>query len=209
MTYSIVARCARTGQLGVASATFSLACGARNEGARPGVGVSRTQAFPKRSNDPLVLNILQLGFGPRKAMELVAENDPDFEYRQMGIVTPDGGVAMHTGSMARPWAGHRTGEDFAAFGNILVGPQVIDGIVAGFQAEPAEDLAERLLQAIEGGRDAGGQVGVSGHVTERSAWVRIIDRGFTPLLDLRVDVHTSAVHHLRHIYSEFLAEQGN
>jgi uncharacterized Ntn-hydrolase superfamily protein len=207
MTYSIVARCARTGRLGVGSATFSLACGARSEGARPGIGVSRTQAFPKRANDPLVLNIMQLGFSPKEAMRMVAANDPDFEYRQMGIVSPDGAVAMHTGNMARPWAGHEVGADFAAFGNVLAGRQVIEGIAAGFQAQPEADLADRLLRALEGGRDAGGQMGASGHITERSAWIRVIDRRFTPLVDLRVDVHASAVDQLRHIYTEFLVQE--
>jgi uncharacterized Ntn-hydrolase superfamily protein len=206
VTFSIVARCARTGHLGVGSATFSLACGARSEGARPGVGASRTQAYPKRSNDPLVLNIMELGFSPREAMRMVASNDPDFEYRQMGIVSVDGGVAMHTGSKARPWAGHHVGTDFAAFGNVLTGPQVIEGIVAGFVSQPESDLADRLLRALEGGRDAGGQIGANGHIPERSAWIRVIDRSFAPLIDLRVDVHTSAVDRLREIYIEFLAQ---
>ncbi len=93
------------------------------EGARPGVGVSRTQAFPKRSNDPLVLNVLALGFDAEQAMQWVAANDPDFEYRQMGMIKLGGGVAMHTGAMARPWAGHQTGADFAASATFCADPR--------------------------------------------------------------------------------------
>lgn len=209
MTFSIVARCPRTGHLGVASATFSLACGARSEGARPGLAVSRTQAFPKRTNDPLALNLLTLGFSPKAAMAMVEENDPDFDYRQMGIVAADGRVAMHTGGHARPWAGHHVGSGFCAFGNILAGPQVIEGIVAGFTSDPDIDLDERLLRAIEGGRDAGGQLGMQGtHVTERSAWLRVIDEAYAPRIDLRVDEHESAVHEIRRIHAVFLAEVG-
>lgn len=207
MTYSIVAHCPRTGRLGVASATFSLACGARSEGARPRVAISRTQAFPKRTNDPLALNLIELGLRPERAMALVAEDDADFEFRQMAIVAADGTLAMHTGGRARPWAGHRTGAGFCAFGNILAGPQVIEGIVAGFQSEASLELDERLLRALEGGRDAGGQIGMKGtHVTERSAWLRIIDDGYAPRLDLRVDQHESAVHEIRRIHGLYLAE---
>ncbi len=209
MTFSIVARCERTGYLGVASATFSLACGARSEGARPGVAVSRTQAFPKRTNCPLALNLVALGFRPAEAIALVEENDPDFEYRQMAIIAPTGPVAMHTGAKARRWAGHRTGEHFAAFGNILAGPQVIEGMVAGFESDPGVDLGERLLRAIEGGRDAGGQIGLQGHVTERSAWVRVVDDAYAPRIDLRVDWHDSAVHELRRIHSALLRERAD
>lgn len=207
MTFSIIARCPRTGHLGVASATFSLACGARSEGARPGVAISRTQAFPKRSNDPLALNLVALGFQPAAAMAVVEEDDGDFDYRQMAIVATDGSLAMHTGSHARPWAGHHAGPGFCAFGNILAGPQVIAGIVAGFQRDPALDLDERLLRALEGGRDAGGQVGMKGtHVTERSAWLHVIDDGYAPRLDLRVDAHESAIHEIRRIHARYVAE---
>ena len=45
MTYSIIARCPRTGRFGVGSTTFSMACGRRNESVRPNVGISKSQAF--------------------------------------------------------------------------------------------------------------------------------------------------------------------
>ena len=38
MTYSIIARCPRTGRLGIGTTTTSLACGRRNESVRPNVG---------------------------------------------------------------------------------------------------------------------------------------------------------------------------
>lgn len=195
MTFSIVARCARTGRLGSASTTFSLACGARSEGVRPGIGVSKVQANPKRSIDVFAGNMLALGFRPERVLQLIEANDPDFEYRQIGLIAPDGPAVAHTGPRARDWAGHRIGPDCAAFGNTLRGPQVVDGIVAGFLAEPEAPLEHRLLRALEGGRDAGAQH----HGGERSAWLRVVDRWEMPLLDLRVDRHTHAVHALRRV----------
>ena len=53
MTYSIIARCPRTGRFGVGSTTFSMACGRRHESVRPNVGISKSQAFYLRYVDPL------------------------------------------------------------------------------------------------------------------------------------------------------------
>ena len=65
MTYSIIARCPRTGRFGVGSTTFSMACGRRNESVRPNVGVSKSQAFYLRYVDPLALNMLAQGYTPQ------------------------------------------------------------------------------------------------------------------------------------------------
>ena len=74
MTFSIIGRCARTGQLGVASATFSIACGRRNESVMANVGVSKSQAFYLRQVDVTVLKMLQQGHAPQSIMnQLQAE----------------------------------------------------------------------------------------------------------------------------------------
>jgi len=207
MTYSIVARCRRTGQLGVSSATFSLACGARNESARPGIGVSKSQAYPKRINDLIALHLMEQGMAPAGIMDVLAENDPDFAYRQIGMIDARGRIGMHTGPKSRPWAGHSIGEHCVAFGNILSGEAVPAAIRAGFERDEEKTLAERLVAALEGGRDAGGQAnGKGGTLIERSAWVRVIDEDAVPLVDLRVDRSRTAIAELRRIFTEFSRE---
>lgn len=203
MTYSIVARCARTGRLGIGTSTFSLACGSRSESVRPNVGICKSQAFYKRPVDPLALNLLAQGLTPGRVMGMLEANDPDFEYRQIGMIDRDGQAVAHTGPKTRPWSGHRCGPNHAAFGNVLAGPQVVDGIVAGFHAEPDADLEFRLLRALEGGHDAGGQLGPDGPVTERSAWLRVVDRHDYPIFDLRVDRHPTAIAELRRVFEEY------
>lgn len=42
MTYSIIARCPRTGQLGIGITTYSIAVGGRSEGIRADAGVCKT-----------------------------------------------------------------------------------------------------------------------------------------------------------------------
>ena len=73
MTYSIIARCPRTGRFGVGSTTFSMACGRRNESVRPNVGVSKSQAFYLRRVDPFVLNMLAQGHTPGHIAELLEQ----------------------------------------------------------------------------------------------------------------------------------------
>lgn len=203
MTYSIIARCPKTGRLGLGITTFSIAAGGRCEGILAGVGICKTQAYVNRGNDPLAIELLAQGFTPVHVMSQLAANDPDHDYRQIAIMDRDGNGVGHTGSGTRPWSGHKVGPGYVAFGNVLAGPQVVDAIVAGFLADPDAALEFRLLRALEGGRDAGGQVGAQGHLTERSAAIRVVADPDYPEIDVRVDLHDDAVVELRRVLEEF------
>lgn len=203
MTYSIIARCPRTGRFGVGTTTFSLACGRRNESLRPNVGVSKSQAYYLRRVDPFALSLLAQGYTPAHIARLLEEDDPDFEYRQFGIIDRESNVFAYTGPGIGQWAGQQVGPYYAAYGNGLAGPETVEGIVAGFMSDPDAPLEERLLRGIEGGRDAGGQRFQGRHRPERSAWLRVVDRLDWPQIDLRVDMHDRTVAELRRIFEEF------
>jgi uncharacterized Ntn-hydrolase superfamily protein len=203
MTYSIIARCPHTGRFGVGTTTFSLACGRRNESVRPNVGISKSQAFYLRRVDPFVLNLLAQDHTPAYIAKLLEADDPDFEYRQFAIIDRESNVHVHTGAGIGQWAGHRVGPYYAAYGNGLAGAQTVEGIVAGFMSDPDAPLEERLLRGIEGGRDAGGQRSKGVHRPERSAWLRVVDRLDWPQIDLRVDMHETAVEELRRVFDAF------
>ena len=203
MTYSIIARCPRTGRFGVGSTTFSMACGRRYESARPNVGISKSQAFYLRYVDPLALNMLAQGYAPQHIMRTLAADDPDFDYRQFGIIDRESNVVAHTGPGCGKWAGHTVGPYYAAYGNGLAGPQTVAGIISGFLKLPDAPLDERLRMALEGGRDAGGQMSKGIPRPERSAWIRVIDRLDHPEIDVRVDLHDKTVAELRRILEEF------
>jgi uncharacterized Ntn-hydrolase superfamily protein len=214
MTYSIIGRCARTGRLGLGITTFSLAVGGRCEGVAANIGVCKTQAFPNRTNDPLGIKLLAEGFLPARIMEMFAANDGEHDYRQIAIMDRDGRIAAHTGLGTRGWSGHQIDTDCVAFGNGLVGPQVLAGLIAGFETRPDDPLEYRLMRAIEGGRDAGGQGNATTHKPERSAAIKVVDRLDYPDIDVRVDVHPTAVEELRRVleefklYEEFYRERG-
>ena len=76
MTYTVIARCGRTGQLGIGIATYSLAVGGYCPAIRGGLGAVSTQAFVNLKLGTLALRLLDLGFGPGKAMaELLADGE--------------------------------------------------------------------------------------------------------------------------------------
>jgi len=203
MTYSIIARCPRSGRFGVCTTTFSLACGRRNESVRPNVGVSKSQAFYLRRVDPFVLNLLAFGHTPGYIARILEQDDADFDYRQFAIIDRESNVYAHTGAKIGQWAGHETGPTYAAYGNGLAGPETVAGIVAGFMSDPDADFEERLLRAIEGGRDAGGQRFKGMRRPERSAWLRVVGELDWPQIDLRVDMHDDTVAELRRIFELF------
>jgi len=203
MTFSIIARCPDTGRLGLGITTFSIAAGGRCEGIRFGTGICKTQAYVKRDNDLIALELLEQGMTPAGVMAALKADDPDHDWRQIAIIDREGRTCAHTGPGCRPWAGHHEGDGFVAFGNVLAGQEVLDGIVAGFLADPGAALEFRLLAALEGGRDAGGQVGNDGHLTERSAAIFVASEPDHFDIDVRVDLHDDAVTELRRVLEEF------
>ena len=162
MTYTIVARCPETNALGVGIATYSLGVGGYCPFLARGLAALSTQAFANPTLGPIALDALKDGKSPDNVMRLLAESDPGFSYRQVAIVGADGAVAMHTGDTCRPFAGHVVGDGYAAFGNVLAGEHVVAAIAKGFETSKGQRLDERLMLALEAGRDSGGQAGGDG-----------------------------------------------
>ena len=203
MTYTVLGHCPQTGRLGIGIATFSITVGLYCNGVRAQTGVTMSQAFVNQSNNRLALRLLEQGRTPPAVLAELLANDRDGEYRQIGVIDRDGMAVAHTGPRTRGWSGHVTGPGFVAFGNGLVGPGVVDAIAAGFQAEPEADLEHRLLMGIEAGRAAGGQGTPQRGKTERSAALVVYSRHAYADIDLRVDLHPSAIVELRRVYGEY------
>jgi uncharacterized Ntn-hydrolase superfamily protein len=204
MTYSIIARCPRTGQLGIGIASYSIAIGMYCDGAvRANTGVTLTQGFPHPRNNYLAINLLAQGRTAVQALTELVSNDPDSEYRQIAIVDRENNAVAHTGANVSKWAGHRIGKGYVAFGDVLAGQQVVDAVGADFEAAPDAGLDERLLAALEAGRDAGGMAGGKGRLPERSAAMIVWGNRTYNEVDLRVDMHDRAIEELRRIYFDY------
>jgi uncharacterized Ntn-hydrolase superfamily protein len=170
----------------------------------PHKAVLSTQAFANPALGPIAVQALDEGTSPADVISHLETGDAGFDYRQVSIVPTAGAPVMHTGKHCRVWAGHAVGQDFAAFGNVLCGSEVVDAIAEAFRGSTGQDLGERLLLALEAGRDAGGQSAANGaHLEERSAALIIRGGDIVEDIDLRVDSSADAVTELRPIYKQY------
>jgi uncharacterized Ntn-hydrolase superfamily protein len=193
-----VGRCPDTGRLGVATATRSLAVGVRVPHVAPRLGAVAIMAIADERLGHRALQLLAQGNKAPAVVEALVAGDPNAEYRQLGVIDDDGFIAARTGKRNRDFAGHRIGENHIALGNVLVGPHVLDAIESGFIARPGDVLEDRLMAALEAGRDAGGQ-----HGGQRSAAILVYGAKTFAEVNLRVDLHREPVGELRRIYDEY------
>ena len=199
MTFSIVALDPATGDLGVAVQSKFLAVGAVVPWARAGVGAIATQAFANVAYGPDGLAALAGGLAADAALVRLLADDDLRDERQIGIVDARGRSASHTGPHCFAWAGGRTGPGFAAQGNILAGPGVVDGLadtfLAGGRPFP-ELLVECLVAADAAGGDRRGRESAALLVVRAAGgyggWN---DR----LIDLRVDHHDDPIGELERL----------
>lgn len=204
MTYTVIAQCPDTGRLGCGIATYSLGVGGYCPFFARGKAVLSTQAFANPALGPLAVQALEAGEDVPATLKLLAEADPGYAYRQIGIVDSSGAVAMHTGASTRSWAGHHIGKGFAAFGNVLAGAHVVDALAAAFEASAGRSLDQRLLASLEAGRDAGGQASGDGaHLPERSAALTVQGGDIVEDINLRVDLDDDAVTALRRVHAGY------
>jgi uncharacterized Ntn-hydrolase superfamily protein len=194
-TFSISARCARTGMLGVAVSTAVPGVGGICPFVRAGVGAISTQSWvnPYLGIDGLAL--LADGLNAQQTLEKLMADDPRRDVRQIGIVDADGGSAAWSGAQCTDWFGHVTGEDFAVQGNMLVGEATIKAMADAFERTVALDLPERLVVVLEAGQAAGGD-----KRGRQSAALLVYHREDYPHLSLRVDEHPHPVAELRRVF---------
>lgn len=193
-TFSLIGRCERTGMLGIAIATSEMAVGSRCIHVAAGVGAIITQASTNPRLGHLGLNLLRAGYSAPRVLKEIAESDQFVERRQLGCLDATGLGAARTGSGNRPWAGHLVNRNVVAAANAVVGAQVAEAMCETFQLHPDLALWERLLDALEAGKHAGGQP--DGEV---SSGLFVVDREPYAMVDLRVDLHPQPVAELRRL----------
>jgi uncharacterized Ntn-hydrolase superfamily protein len=86
------------------------------------------------------------------------------------------------------------GPDYVVTGNVLVGEKVVQDMAKTFQATSGQELEERLLKAVEAGRDAGGQ-----EEGQTSCALVVYDTHTFPIVNLRVDVALEPIGEMRKI----------
>ncbi len=195
MTFAIAARCAETGRLGVAISTRSIAVSSRCPFIAPGLGLVVTMQRTDPRLGPLGLKLLGLGYSAKKTLDEIAASDPGIEHRQVCVIDRDGNAAARTGNKHRVWSGAIVEKNLVPMGNNLTSEKTAADMRDAWHATKGRLLEERLLIALEAGRDAGGQNG-----GQHSAGLHSYDREIYAYVDLRVDEHAEPIAELRRIY---------
>jgi uncharacterized Ntn-hydrolase superfamily protein len=202
MTFSIVARCGRTGQFGMAISSSSPAVAARCAHVRAGVGAVASQNITDPALGPLVLDRLEAGLSALEALEAVTTGRAFIDYRQLLVVDGTGATAIHSGGQVLGVWGEARATDCAAGGNLLAGELVPLAMVEAFAGSQGH-LAERLMLALESGLQAGGEAG-----PVHSAGLKVADRLPWPLVDLRIDWAEDPVGMLRAAWEVYAPQMG-
>jgi uncharacterized Ntn-hydrolase superfamily protein len=196
MTFSVVAHCRRSGQFGVGIATYSPNVGGRCPVVVPGRGAASVQAVANPHLTLLAGRLIAEGLAAEKVADELQASDPYPEYRQISVVDCYGRGHAVTGSKNPQWCGHHAGDGFVCAGNVLAGAQVVDSMARAFEASREETLAERLMRAVEAGRDAGGQP-----EGQNSSALLVYDRYPFPIVDLRVELNDAPEQELRRLWN--------
>jgi uncharacterized Ntn-hydrolase superfamily protein len=200
-TYSIAACDLGAGQWGVAVQSKFPAVGSVVSWAEPHVGAIATQAYANPRYGPEGLALLREGLRAEEVVERLTSADDGRDHRQVGIVDREGGAATYTGKECYDWAGGRTGNGYAAQGNILVSKETVDGLADTFEATAGKSLADRLLDCLDAAQAAGGD-----RRGQQSAAILVVEKdgGYANLsdtiVDLRVDDHERPLEELRRLY---------
>ena len=162
-TFSIIARDAKTGELGLGVQSKAFAPGNRVVHIKGGVGVIAHQASSNPMYGEMGLMLLERGLTPQQALDLMVRADAGRESRQVSILDSQGRGATHTGSGPNDWKGGRCGPNYCVQANIMVGPEVVDALEKTFLGTEGKPLADRLMDALDAGQAAGGDArGVQG-----------------------------------------------
>jgi uncharacterized Ntn-hydrolase superfamily protein len=200
MTYSIVARDPAASQWGVAVQSKFLSVGSVVPWAEANVGALATQAYANPQYGPDGLALLREGHNAAEVVEQLVAADDGRNERQLGVVDRNGSSAAYTGPGCLDWAGDRTGENYAAQGNILVSRETVDALVETF-VSTSGTLARRLLDCLQAAQTAGGdkrgqQSAALLIVQERGGYGEMSDL----VCDLRVDDHERPIDELARLY---------
>jgi uncharacterized Ntn-hydrolase superfamily protein len=200
-TYSIAACDLEARQWGVAVQSKFLAVGSLCPFAEPDVGAIATQSFVNPRYGPDGLALLRQGLTADEVVERLTAADDGRDQRQLGVVDGQGRAATFTGEQCFDWAGGRTGDGYAAQGNILVSEATVDALADTFERSAGRPLALRLLDCMDAAQAAGGD-----RRGQQSASLIVVERdaGYAGLsdivVDLRVDDHERPLEELRRIF---------
>jgi uncharacterized Ntn-hydrolase superfamily protein len=201
MTFALAARCPRTGMIGAAVTTSSLAVGSRCVFARAGVGAVLTQHRTDPRLGPRGLDFLAEGKSAQQAIDALIASTPHHGWRQLAIVDKAGRTAHFSGNLIASIHGGVTGDGVVAVGNLLKAKEIPAAMLRDFARGPERPLAERLVGALAAGLAAGGE-----NEPVRSAALLVVHEQSFPYVDLRVDDDAAPIERLAALWHAYAPE---
>lgn len=195
MTFSITARCSRTGAFGVAVSSSSPAVAARCAAVRAGVGAVSSQNITDPRLRERALAMLHLGVPAPDVSRILRKTAPHAEYRQLAIVDAEGRTGHSSGAHTLGVFSAAAGENAVACGNMLASDEVAELMLEAFYAAEG-GLGDCLMAAMQAGLAGGGEAGPL-----RSAGLLIVDKEPWPMADLRVDWHDEPIAELARLWA--------
>jgi uncharacterized Ntn-hydrolase superfamily protein len=204
MTFSLAARCPKTGAFGVAITTASVAVGARCPFARGGVGAVLTQNRTDPRLGPRGLDLLEQGASAQETIDELVLTGHVIGWRQLAVVDRAGRTAHFSGKSIVSKHCGAEGPGCVSIGNLLVSDTLPRRMVDGFLARPDTSFADRLIDSLVAGLDAGGEIN-----RVRSAALLVADTFALPEINLRVDDHDDPVAELRRLWKVYEPQVDN
>lgn len=188
-TYSIVARDAQTGQMGVAVQTHQLSVGRIVPWLEPGVGALATQSLANAAFGPMGLTMLAQGVEAARVIDALVATDPGADRRQVAVVDAQGRAAAWTGSGCIAEAGHHVGEGYSVQANMMTRSTVIAAMRSAYE-QASGDLAARMLAALYAAQAEDGDIrGMQSAALVIVPADRSVPEIQRTLYNLRVDEH--------------------
>ena len=184
-TFSILAYDENAKEWGIAVATNNIYVGNSTIYISPGVGAFSVIAETEPKYGIEGIKKLKAGKSIEQAILEVKEEDEAAHYRQVSGIDAKGNVFAFTGSSLNYWKGKASeilGKNYVVLGNQL-SPNVLSAMANTFEATQGT-LAQRLLESLVAGQNAGGQI--SGKQSA-AVVVKGINNEWYNQIDLRVD----------------------
>ena len=169
-----------------------------------GLGAVASQANTNTMLARDALDRLRLGATAVEALDAALLADEKREERQRSVMSAKGTQAAFTGTKPDDFKGHIIGKDVVVAGNILVGRETLEAMVAAFE-NTSGTLADRVMTALEAGQKAGGD-------RRGKIFAAIVVLNEAPAtnsdarnIDLRVDSSKDPVGELRTLFDAYKA----
>jgi len=198
-TYSIVARDPATGEMGVAVQSHYFSVGPIVPWAEAGVGAVATQSLVLVDYGPNGLDLMRKGVSAPAALKQLLAKDKARDGRQVAMIDAKGRVDAWTGPSCIPSAGQHVGKNYSCQANLMSNDRVWPAMAEAFEKAQG-DLAERMMQALEAGEKAGGDI--RGRQSAAMVVVKAKSTGkpwADRVIDLRVEDHKDPLGELRRL----------